>query len=66
MQIIRALFRGLSDRYELQDKAESIKEWLKRDEYKAQRRIALASSILLLAFMILLMSNCTGGPQVHP
>lgn len=66
MEMLQNLLRTLVDQLDLDRKAEAARQWLGQEQYRAQRRLALAGMILCLALMVLLVSQCSGGPQVHP
>ena len=69
MDLLIGLWRELVEKLErlgLNAKLEAAKAWLRDDTCKPQRRIAFAASVFLLAVIILLLTNCSGGPQINP
>ncbi len=66
MEFLNTLIHEFNARFAIDAKLDAVKEWLKRDEYKMQRRLTLAVSTFVLAAIVLLLTNCSGGPQINP
>ena len=60
------LWQHLAHRYNLDEHRDRLRQWLRRDEYRKQRRIVTALSCFALTVIIVLMTECSGGPEIHP
>jgi hypothetical protein len=64
MDFFKDIMTDLNCRYNLNDKWYFTKEWLKKDQYKLQRKVAFASCLFAMAMVILLISSCSHSANV--
>jgi len=66
MQFLTTLWGMVFGRFDLDELWQKLKRWLTDENRKTQRLITVAGSLIFLSLVILLLTNCNGGPQVHP
>lgn len=66
MQFLAALWAIVFGGLDLDEAWQQFKRWLTDEDRKTQRLISIAGSLIFLSLVILLLTNCDGGPQVQP
>lgn len=66
MQFLAALWAIMFGGLDLDEAWRQFKLWLTDEDRKTQRLLSIAGSLIFLALVILLLTNCDGGPQVQP